>query len=55
MNDSPPVFYPPVAEEELLMTMQVGMVGRGNVVPGTPIFFARNGVEVFLDNLLSPG
>ena len=29
-------------------------LGRGDVETGTPIFFARNGIEVFFENLLSP-
>jgi len=32
-----------------------GMDWWGNVVPGNPVLFTRNGIEVFLDNLLSPG
>jgi hypothetical protein len=30
-------------------------LGRGDVVAGAPIFFARNAIEVLLDDLLSPG
>jgi hypothetical protein len=30
-------------------------LSRGDVVAGSPLFFARNAVEIFFDKLFSPG